>query len=547
MAKYIKRDCEKGYVEDVLQIEYLKFNNLRHSVLGFMLGDFDKYGNYVIDLQIKEELIKMPKFFIESFDNIEIFTSALKLDKQITFMITYEGEKVTLSLVEKLNYQANYKLNSGTYSNINEYVLDQVITSGVVDKNVIYRRWNINPYGGQVLDVFNMDEETLLIYAGIVGRFKYLLNANKVLLDKEQELEEIEAEYTASILKTISHYPELKKVFNAQFKATLNTNKDFLKKDKPNFYKTLNEVVDNVIESNLKVLDEKSLEQFQAEKKSALQIINVKRDKVLNLQSSTYETQQIDVRQLQNNSLEQSAKEFVASEQSAIKFIATNDAKKRQTATSEYVDQYLKSIGVEVGVKQTSEKTETVNESSATQQNKTSVKTASGQAPEKTKTQGGGNKTTGGKTTGGKTGNSQNKSKQKAQTDKTAQQTNYETDYSYSRGGSTGKQNLVEKAANGRGANRQDTNNNTKVIGVGTQITEEASMETVMEQFGEDKVKVIEEEGRKVKVIGEEGRKVNVIGEEGKIVKDESTQERLIESVEHENNNDNENVNDLNN
>ena len=82
----------------------------------------------------------MPKYIVNSMDNIEVCASVLKLDKQITFMVTYETEKVTLSLMEKISFEANNKLNSGTYSNINEYVLDVVETSGTVNKNTIYRR-----------------------------------------------------------------------------------------------------------------------------------------------------------------------------------------------------------------------------------------------------------------------------------------------------------------------------------------------------------------------------------------------------------------------
>ena len=342
MAQYIKNDTENGYIEDGLEIEYLKFNNLRHSVLGFMLGEFDENGNYVISKKIKQELLGIKKYIADTTDNIEICLSAIKLDKQITFMVTYEGERVTLSLIEKLSYEANYKLNSGTYSNINEYVLDVVETSGVVDRNLIYKRWNIDPYGGQVLDVFNMDEETLLIYAGLVGRFKYLLNANKILLDKEEKLEEIEAEYAESMLKTISHYPELKKAFDKELKETLNNKKDFLKKEKPNYYKTLNEIIDNIVESNKNLLDEKSLEQFEAEKKSVLQTVNVKREGAVDLQTSQYDTKQINDKHLAYQTLDQSATGFVlASKQVEAEHL------KNDTNDYSYIDTYLKDIGVE--------------------------------------------------------------------------------------------------------------------------------------------------------------------------------------------------------
>ncbi len=283
MAHYLKEDSPVGYVEDSLQIQYLKFNNLRHTILGFMLGDFDEKGEYRVSAQIIKELIKMPKYLHQTEDNIEVCLSAIKLDKQITFIVTYEGDKVTLSLAEKLNYEANFKLNSGSYSNIHEFVLDEVETSGVVDRNVIYKRWNIKPFGGQVLDVFNMDEETLALYAGLVDRFKFLLCANKLLLDKEEEVEAIEEEYALNNFEVLSHYPELKTAVNNHIKETLNGKPDFIRVDRPNFAKTFNEVLDNAIESYLYLLTDEQKQQFNAERTNLLYNINLKRENLFNI------------------------------------------------------------------------------------------------------------------------------------------------------------------------------------------------------------------------------------------------------------------------
>lgn len=283
MAKYLKPDCELGYVEDNVEIDYLKFNNLRHSILGCMLGDFDENGYYVVSPEIAKELILMKKYLFESMDNIEICKSELKLDKQLTFMITFEGNKATLSLLEKINYEANYKINSGLYSNINEYVLDEVETSGEVDRNVIYQRWNISEYEGNIIDIFNCDDAVLEKYFGIVNRFKYLLQANKILLDKEDEIEAIEIEYGLAILDILSHYPKLEKIVKAQIKDTLNEKKDFVRLDKPNFAKTLNEIIDNAIETNLEVLNEKEKEEFNIEQRNVKLNSNIKKQNTLQI------------------------------------------------------------------------------------------------------------------------------------------------------------------------------------------------------------------------------------------------------------------------
>jgi len=283
MAQYLKPDSELGYVQDRAEIECLKINNLRHVVLGCMLGDFDETGAYVVDQEIVRELIEMPKYVVEVMDNIEICRSILRLDKQITFAVTFEGNKATLSLLEKLNFEANYKINSGTYSNINEFVLDSVETSGEINRNAIYARWNISQVGGNIIDIFNCDESVLEKYFGIVNRFKYLLNANKIFIEKEEELEQIEANYSNEVLEILKRYPKLEKIVMQQVAETIKEKKDAITIKKPYFAKTFNEILENVIQLNLSVLEENEKLEFQKEKRNAVVNLNVKRSQVLDV------------------------------------------------------------------------------------------------------------------------------------------------------------------------------------------------------------------------------------------------------------------------
>lgn len=277
MAQYLKPDSELGYIEDSAQIEYLKFNNLRHVVLGCMLGDFDETGAYTVSPEIVKELIEMKKYVVDSYDNIEICKSALKLDKHISFMVTFEGNRATLSLLEKLNYEANNKIDSGTYSNINEYILDIVETSGEVNRNAIYSRWNISVYGGEVVDIFNCDNSILEKYFGIVNRFKYLLQANKVLLEEENNIEETEIEHTNQLFEILEHYPKLKKEVMQSVKQTLIEKKGAVSVKNLNFAKTFNEVLENAIEKNINILDEKEKQEFKVESRNAVVNLNIKR------------------------------------------------------------------------------------------------------------------------------------------------------------------------------------------------------------------------------------------------------------------------------
>ena len=284
MAQYLKPDSELGYVEDTAEIELLKFNNLRHSVLGCMLGDFDELGSYVVSPEVVKELISMEKYIVETYDNIELCRSTLKLDKQISFIVTFEGNKATLSLIEKLNYEANFTLNSGTYSNINEYVLDTVETSGEVNRNFLYDRWNIKLNPGNIIDIFNCDDEILEKYFGIVNRFKYLLRANATLLKKESVIEELEAEYAKSLLGVLKHYPNLNKAVIEDIKNSLQEKKDSISVKKPFFVKSFNELLENAIQKNLNTLTEEELLEFEQEKRNSLVELNIKRQDVLEIQ-----------------------------------------------------------------------------------------------------------------------------------------------------------------------------------------------------------------------------------------------------------------------
>ena len=287
MAKYLKQDSDLGYIENSAEIEYLKLNNLRHSILGFMLGDFDEQGYYTISTEIQKELLSMRKFIVNSVDNIDICHGVVMLDKPITFMVTFESDRATLSLVERISYEANMELNSGTYSNVNEFILDEVETAGEINRNLVYKRWNIGEFGGEVLSVNNMDATTLALYSGLVNRYKYLLAANKILLDKEEQLEDIEAEYTIGVIEILSRYPALKTLVDAEVKIEVQNKTKFLRLDKPNFAKTFNEILDQAIENNIGALNGTEINMFSQEKREVTQKRNMRMQAELNIKQQT--------------------------------------------------------------------------------------------------------------------------------------------------------------------------------------------------------------------------------------------------------------------
>ena len=285
MAKYFTNESEKGYIDDVAEIHSMQFNNMRHTVLGCMLGDFSETGEYVVHPNIVKELIEMPKYVVDVLGNIEICKSQIKLDKQISFLVIFEGNKATLSLIEKMNYEANNKLNSGTWSNVNEYILDEVETSGEINRSALYLKWNIQDFPGMVIDVFNCEPSVLEKYFGIVTKFKKNMEANSILLDKEEELEEVESEYFLNIFEILNSYPEFKKAVNKQIKTSFEEKKQAILLDKPNFVKTINEVMEKAIIDNINILSDNKKQEFLAHKRNAVVNATQKKQQLVEIEN----------------------------------------------------------------------------------------------------------------------------------------------------------------------------------------------------------------------------------------------------------------------
>jgi len=188
-------------------------------------------------------------------------------------------------LVERLSYEANFKRDSGSYSNINEYILDEIETSGEINRNIVYRKWNISEYGGNVVDIFNCDSAVLEKYLGIVNRFKYLIEANTIILDKEEEIEEIEATYAKDMMDILKRFPKLETVIREEVKNALNEKKDFVQVDKPFFMKTLNEIMDKAIENNQNILSDEEKQQFEVDRRNAMLNADIKKRDALDIKS----------------------------------------------------------------------------------------------------------------------------------------------------------------------------------------------------------------------------------------------------------------------
>ena len=281
MANYLKQGAEEVFITDSAEIGRARLNNLRHTILNYMLGDFDEHGVYTVDPEIRKELISMKKYIANTIDNMEVCQSEVRLFKPITFLVSFDEDCATLSLIEKISHLGNNKGNGGSYSDINEYILDRIETSGVINRQNVFRKWNISDQGGSALDITSLDNETKTQLFGLADRFKYLLYVNAIFLEREKQLEERDLAYSESLKKLISAYPNLNKAVEKTINDKIKDKKKFIRIDKPFVAKTLSEVLEQALDENMSALNPEEVKSFNLQKHEILNISNQQFDEIL--------------------------------------------------------------------------------------------------------------------------------------------------------------------------------------------------------------------------------------------------------------------------
>lgn len=266
LKKYIKFDAENGYLDNKDDINYFATSQMRHVAFGNMLGDFDENGLYVINKKLVEELIAMPKVIVEIMEDTDLIRSKVKADTFFHFILTVEDNKASLKLLEKIHHQSNRNFNSGVYSDINEYVLDEVtVPDKDFDRNVLYEKYNISTENdGEALSIFDMDEISIALYYNLIHKLKINYLSQNALILKEKELEAIEADYFESVLEVLGEFGEYGTTVRNAVQDNLAEKHSFMIISKPFFQQTINEVLDSCINHYMHLLSPEQKESFLA-------------------------------------------------------------------------------------------------------------------------------------------------------------------------------------------------------------------------------------------------------------------------------------------
>ncbi len=239
---YKRVDTEGGVLTDEDEINYFKTIQRREVLNNYMLGDFNSTGDYVLKEPMMKELVIMKKFLIDSyFNNVYFVKSALitrevgNLQFCVMIKTSKDGNKATaiLKLLEPVTKAGGYIQNTNsftvaTYTDDNDnYFLSKV-------KKV----FNIFP--PEDPDVKQDEEEVAEIMARLAMRSKIKLLGASVYtkIEKEHYSNRIE------VLRKGGYDDVLEELNKLMEKA-----KVFLKPDDPNYYKTVNDLIDQAVDN----------------------------------------------------------------------------------------------------------------------------------------------------------------------------------------------------------------------------------------------------------------------------------------------------------
>lgn len=238
---YKRVDVEGGYLTNKDEITYFKAIQRRDLLNNFMLGDFNSKGDYVLKEPLMRELVVMKKYLIDSFFNNVYFVRSTMITNEVGALqfcvmvkTSKDSNKATaiLKLLEPVNKAGGYIQNTNsftvaTYTDDNDdYFLSKV-------KKV----FNIYPVEDGITQ---NEEEVAEIMARLAARSraKFAAISKLAVVDKKHYDDRIEA------LKAGGFDGVLEELNALMKKAGV-----FIDPSNPNYYKVLNDLMDQAVDN----------------------------------------------------------------------------------------------------------------------------------------------------------------------------------------------------------------------------------------------------------------------------------------------------------
>lgn len=249
--KYRKNGSNEYYYTET-EIKNYRLYQKRQILENNMLGKFNSKGNYVLDLQIIDELIKMKKVIVTEDENlifVDSFTAFPEIGKlKFSVSIKKMNDKYSKMVAELNLYE--------TIKNIDEKKNLEQIT-----KIAIYEGMSSESFKDEVFNLFNIIKDNDVAILEDISNFEAIISRIKISKGLSGEyfnvnLLELEKKYYESrleILKNPEYYAVLQK-----FKRKINYLMQNVNATNPKYYLLLNLLLDEAIEEFLKMESETS-------------------------------------------------------------------------------------------------------------------------------------------------------------------------------------------------------------------------------------------------------------------------------------------------
>lgn len=240
--KYKRIDCEKGYLTNQTEIDNYKTYQKKDIVSNNMLGDYNDKGDYVLSESLLDSLVKINKVIINNYNNIYFLKSnhsfEFKGNLQFCVVIKENKTKTTHTATAILKLLENVNRIGGYIQNTNSFVVatftDDFASSFYQKIKKVFNIFEINEHVGQekdnIIDLINKR----------IALMQELNNSSAKYL---YEIEKGYFEARIQILKDMN----MEDVF-IYFQALQEKTSVFLQPTSPNYYRFLNELLDDALE-----------------------------------------------------------------------------------------------------------------------------------------------------------------------------------------------------------------------------------------------------------------------------------------------------------
>ena len=348
MGKYYKEYANlDDEIDDDVEIEFDKFQKMEQVVFGNLLGDFLQDGKYSVDRDICAELIHIEKVVVGEFGNEIQLKSPIKFETFPCFILRVKDTRIGLYLLEEINHAGNESIGSGSYCDINEFLVDEMKFSTdnvILNLNEAYKKYNITKKldEGKIKEISEIDKYK--DYNAILKKLALNKLKQNILIENHDLLENVEQEYIDQTLKLIEKYPEFKYIVTKELEGALIDKTELISKNKPFYNRAFRELLDDVIFMNDGELSEKDREEFYAKQKDAKQDYSLSSSKIKDLIEQVQKPDDTKTRENLENIENKNENEISKLNETKLKSKQKSKAKETQAEIEAVVNTYQKQL-----------------------------------------------------------------------------------------------------------------------------------------------------------------------------------------------------------